>query len=101
MLLNLATVANSENASVLWGFLQRYAPSASPGTHPRLDRLVHYAVAYFRDFVRPKKKYRVADETERLALESLSAALADLPESASPETIQTLLYDVARPISRY
>ena len=30
MLLNLAAVANSDNPSVLWGFLRRYAPSASP-----------------------------------------------------------------------
>ncbi len=65
MLLNLATVANSDNASVLWGFLRRYAPSATPESHPRLDRLVHYAVAYFRDFVAPKKRYRAADEVER------------------------------------
>ena len=40
MLLNLAAVANSDNPAVLWGFLRRYAPSASPENHPRLDRLV-------------------------------------------------------------
>ena len=65
MLLNLAAVANTDNPSVLWGFLRRYAPSASPETHPRLDSLVRYAVAYFRDFVAPKKRYREADEVER------------------------------------
>ena len=41
------------------------APAASPETHPRLDSLVRYAVAYFRDFVAPKKRYREADEVER------------------------------------
>ena len=55
MLLNLAAVANSDSPAVLWGFLKRYAPTASPETHPRLDRLVGYACAYFRDFVAPKK----------------------------------------------
>ena len=65
MLLNLTAVANSEDPAVLWGFLRRYAPEASPETHPRLDRLVRYAVAYFRDFVAPKKRYREADEVER------------------------------------
>ena len=73
MLLNLAAVANSDNPAVLWGFLRRYAPSASPQNHPRLDKLVNYAVAYFRDFVRPKKKYRAADDVERAALEKVSA----------------------------
>ena len=68
MLLNLATVANAEDPAVLWGFLRRYAPQASPENHPRLDKLVGYAVAYFRDFVRPKKNYRAADEVEREVL---------------------------------
>jgi len=101
MLLNLAAVANSENPAVLWGFLRRYAPSVSPETHPRLDRLVHYAVAYFRDFVAPKKRYRLADDVESAALAALSEKLADLPEGASAEEIQHALYDVARPIPRY
>jgi lysyl-tRNA synthetase class 1 len=101
MLLNLATVANSEDAGVLWGFLRRYASDVSPATHPRLDKLVHYAVRYFRDFVRPAKTYRPPDDVERDALQKLSAMLAGLPPDASAETIQTALYDVARPIPRY
>ncbi len=101
MLLNLATVANSEDPQVLWGFLRRYAPSVTPQTHPRLDRLVTYAVRYFRDFVRPAKVYRAPDEVEREALQKLSDMLGRLPEGASAEEIQTALYDLARPIPRY
>ncbi|HVB90331.1 MAG TPA: lysine--tRNA ligase [Beijerinckiaceae bacterium] len=101
MLLNLAAVANSEDPTVLWSFLRRYATDASPASHPRLDSLVRYAVAYFRDFVRPAKRYRAPDEAERQALAALDAALAALPPEASPETIQSALYDVARPIPRY
>jgi len=101
MLLNLAAVANSDNPAVLWGFLRRYAPSATPQNHPRLDKLVGYAVAYFRDFVSPKKRYRLADEIERGALEAVSAKLAQLPAQASAEDIQHALYDIARPIPRY
>jgi lysyl-tRNA synthetase class 1 len=81
--------------------LRRYAPSVSPQTHPRLDRLVHYAVAYFRDFVAPLKRYRLADDVEIAALQGLSASLAHLPAGASAETIQHALYDLARPIPRY
>jgi lysyl-tRNA synthetase class 1 len=101
MLLNLAAVANSDNPAVLWGFLRRYAPSATPENHRRLDRLVHYAVAYFKDFVAPKKRYRLADEVERGALQAMSAKLAALPPEASGEEIQHALYDIARPIPRY
>jgi lysyl-tRNA synthetase class 1 len=113
MLLNLAAVANSDNPAVLWGFLRRYAPTASPENHPRLDKLVHYAVAYFRDFVLPKKKYRLADEVERAALHAISDRLGEMAAStktlnalvgrddASAEDIQHALYDIARPIPRY
>jgi lysyl-tRNA synthetase class 1 len=101
MLLNLATVANSENPAVLWGFLRRHARDASPETHPRLDRLVNYAVAYFRDFVAPKKRYRRADDVEAHALDLVRARLAELPEGISAEEIQHALYDVARRIPRY
>ncbi len=101
MLLNLATVANSEDPQVLWGFLRRYAPDVSPATHPRLDRLTSYAARYFRDFVRPAKSYRAPDEVEREALRRLSDALEALGESASAEDIQAALYDIARKIPRY
>ncbi|MCC2098253.1 MAG: lysine--tRNA ligase, partial [Hyphomicrobiales bacterium] len=101
MLLNLVTVANSEDPAVVWAFLRRYAPDVSAQTHPRLDAMVGYAIAYYRDFVRPEKTYRLPDEEERKALQSLDAMLASLPAGASAEDIQTSLYDVARPIPRY
>ncbi len=101
MLLNLAAVANSDNPSVLWGFLRRYAPSAAPENHPRLDSLVRYAVAYFRDFVAPKKRYRLPDDVERDALLRVSEKLGQMPAGAGAEDIQHALYDIARPIPRY
>ncbi len=58
LLLNLVAVANTEDKSVLWAFLKRYAPQVSQATHPRLDSLVGYAIRYFTDFVKPNKKYR-------------------------------------------
>ncbi len=101
MLLNLAAVANSEDPTVLWAFLRRYAVDVSSATHPRLDGLVGYAVRYFRDVVRPAKRYRAPDDVERDALLRLDAALAALPPGASAEDVQSALYDVARPIPRY
>jgi lysyl-tRNA synthetase class 1 len=101
MLLNLAAVSNTENPSVLWGFLRRYYPLASPETHPRLDSLVRYAVAYFRDFVAPKKRYRGADDIERGVLTQISCRLSQLTAKASADEIQHALYDIARPIPRY
>ena len=96
MLLNLVAVANSEEPAVLWGFIRRYAPTVSPGTHPRLDRLVRHAVRYFRDFVRPAKRYRAAVEPERAALQELSDALAAHEGSTDAEALQAIVYEVGR-----
>ncbi len=96
MLLNLVSASNAEDAGVLWGFLSRYAPGASPESEPELDRLVGYAIRYFADFVKPTKVFRKADETETRALQALDAALAGLPESAHAEDIQNAVYEVGR-----
>ncbi len=96
MLLNLAAVANTEDPQVLWGFLRRYAPAASPQNHPRLDRMVGYAVAYFRDFVRPAKVYQPAGDAERAALADLSEALAEHLGSTDAEALQAVVYEVGR-----
>ncbi|WP_454916639.1 lysine--tRNA ligase [Xanthobacter sediminis] len=101
MLLNLASASNTEDASVLWGFLNRHVPGVSAATHPKLAELVGYAVKYFHDFVKPNKVFRAPDAVEREALASLDAALAALPAGANADDIQTALYDVARPIPRY
>jgi lysyl-tRNA synthetase, class I len=96
MLLNLVAVANSEEPGVLWGFIRRYAPGASPETHPRLDRLVRHAVRYFHDFVRPAKTYRSPNEAEGRALADLSDALAPLKGSTDAEALQAVVYEVGR-----
>jgi lysyl-tRNA synthetase class 1 len=96
MLLNLVAVANSEEPAVLWGFIRRYAPSVSPETHPRLDRLVGHAVRYFRDFVRPAKVYRLPSEAERKALSELSEALRPHESSTDAEALQGVVYEIGR-----
>src|SRR5690349_5767860 len=68
LMLKLVSASNAENPETLWGFIQRYRPEVSPHTHPALDRLVGYAIHYFRDFVLPAKQYREPNFVERAAL---------------------------------
>jgi lysyl-tRNA synthetase class 1 len=84
MLLNLASVVNAETPAMLWGFIQRYSPGASPETMPFLDKLVDYAIVYYRDFVRPQKHFRHPTEVERAALADLAEALRGLDVAAVP-----------------
>jgi len=96
LLLNLASASNSEDRDVLWGFIRRYAPDATPEDHPLLDDLVGYAIRYFHDFVKPAKQYRAPTEKERAALADLDARLAALPEKVPAEEIQGGVYAVGK-----
>jgi lysyl-tRNA synthetase, class I len=96
MLLTLVSSSNAENAETLWGFIGRYRPGVTPQTHPKLDALVGYAINYFRDFVLPEKKFREPTAAERAALQDLRNALALLPQDATAEDIQNVVYEIGR-----
>ncbi len=96
LLLNLVGTCHSEDREVLWGFLGRYAPGATPENHPLLDRLVQHAVVYYGDFVRPNKRYRLPTAGERPALEDLMAVLGTLPKDSTGEAIQTEIYEIGK-----
>jgi lysyl-tRNA synthetase, class I len=105
MLLNLASVANADAPAVLWGFVRRYAPDASPENAPVLDELIGHALAYYRDFVKPHKTYRLPDANERAALAELADWLAAFEPEAVPgadrlaavaEAIQQEVYEIGK-----
>jgi lysyl-tRNA synthetase class 1 len=96
LLLNLASVANAEDEAILWGFIARYVPGASAESEPLLARLVHHALAYYRDFVKPAKRYRAPDDKERAAMAALEAQLGELPAGATAEDIQNLVYEIGK-----
>lgn len=101
LLLNLVAASNAADKSVLWGFIKRHFPDASPEAYPLLDQLAGYAVRYYADFVKPKKRHRAADEVEAEALKALSDALAKAPADSTAEDLQTIIYDVGRATPRY
>lgn len=96
ILLNLASVCNSDDKAVLWGFIKRYAPGASPETAPILDKLVEGAVAYYQDFVKPAKKYRTATPEEVQAFADLKAKLEAAGPEASAEELQNAVYEIGK-----
>ncbi len=103
MLLQLAAVVNAETPDMLWGFLRRYQPHASPASMPFLDRLVGHAIAYYQDFVRPSKHFRAPTDDERAALVALAGKLAEdrtaleaLPPGERAERLQAIVYDAGR-----
>lgn len=96
LLLNLASACQAEDKSVLWGFIRRYAPDATPENLPKLDQLVGYAVNYFHDFVKPAKTYRAPSEMERTALADLASRLEVLDGQDTAEELQNLVYEIGK-----
>ena len=96
LLLNLVGTTNTDDANIIWGFVSGYAEGVTPDSHPELDRLIGYALNYYKDFVHPTKKYRAADERESAALNDLITVLENTPKGASGEEIQTTIYDVGK-----
>ena len=96
MLLNLASAAGAEDKDAMWGFIRRYAPEASPASHPDMDDAAGFAVRYYNDFVKPTKSFRAPDETERAAMEDLAARLRAYDGPADDEALQTLVFAVGK-----
>ena len=96
MLLNLASVAGAKDRAGLWGFIRRYAPEASPETHPDLDEAAGFALRYFEDFVAPTRAFRLPDARERAAILDLRARLAAWDGPRDGEALQSMVFAVGK-----
>lgn len=94
LLLNLASVCNPTDKSVLWGFISRYEPKATPKTSPYLDHLADFAVRYYNDFIKAHKLYLTPNDKHRIILKDILDMLQSLPNAAEPEAIQKSIYDI-------
>jgi lysyl-tRNA synthetase, class I len=97
LMLNLVSAANASDNAILWGFLSRYIPGATPETEPLLDRLAGYAIHYYEDFVRPNKAFRAPEPRERSAMQDLADRLSALPSGCQDaELIQNEVYEAGK-----
>ncbi|MEP1766894.1 MAG: lysine--tRNA ligase [Sulfitobacter sp.] len=96
MLLNLASVSSAEDKGQLWGFIQRYAPDATPENNPGMDAAAEYAVRYYNDFVKPAKVFRAPTDLEREALEDLRGRLAEWDGGLDAEALQSEVFACGR-----
>lgn len=96
LLLNVVSAADAGSEDVLWGFIRRYSPEATPETQPLLAQLVGRAIAFYEDYVKPTKRFRAPDERERAALADLKVRLEALPADADGEAIQAEVYEAGK-----
>ncbi|MDA9597672.1 lysine--tRNA ligase [Candidatus Pelagibacter sp.] len=96
MLLNLVETSNAGNKELLWKFVKKYKKGILEKEYPIFDNLIGYAIRYFNDVIKLKKKYRIPSEEEKNALKALIKTLDKCNDEMIPEDIQTLIYSTGK-----
>jgi len=96
MLLNLVETSNASTKDLLWKFVKKYKKDISETEHPIFDNLIDYAIKYFEDVIKQKKKYKKPNNNEKNALKALINTLETCNDEMTPEDIQTKIYSVGK-----
>ncbi len=96
LLLNVVSASDAGSEDMLWSFIRRYQPDATPDTQPLLASSIPRAISFYEDYVRPTKRFRLPDARERGALADLKARLEALPAGADGEAIQAEVYEAGK-----
>lgn len=96
MLLNLAAACNPESDSIMWGFISKYDANFIKGADKFFDQMVNFSIAYYNDFIKPSKKFKIPNDLEKRALASLKDLI--LTSDGKADSIQQAVYDVSKEI---
>ncbi len=96
MLLNLVETSNADSKNLLWKFVKKYKADISERDYPIFDKLIGYAIKYYKDVIRLNKKYKIPNNKEKKALVALVKALDECNEKMLPEDIQTKIFTVGK-----
>ena len=96
MLLNLVETSNADSKNLLWKFVKKYKKDISEKDYPIFDKLIGYAIKYFNDDIKLKKKYKKPNQEEKKALKALVDNLEKCNDNMKPEDIQTMIYTTGK-----
>ena len=96
MLLNLVEASNASTKNLLWKFVKKYKKNIDEKKYPIFDKLIDYAIKYFNEVIKLKKKYKKPNDSEKKALMALISTLEKCNDDMSPEDIQTLIYSTGK-----
>jgi lysyl-tRNA synthetase, class I len=96
MLLNLVETSNADTKELLWKFVKKYKKNILEKNYPIFDNLIGYAIKYFNDVIKLKKKYKKPNDNEKNALIALIKTLENCNDEMKPEEIQTLIYSTGK-----
>ena len=96
LLLTLVAACHADSESVLWGYIQTYAPKTSPKSHPHINGLAQKAIRYYAERIRPNLRYRKPTAQEVAHLKTLIARLGELAAEADASAIQSVVFAVGK-----
>jgi lysyl-tRNA synthetase, class I len=96
LLLNLASVCNPEDKTILLSFIYRYAPELNEHEQKFVDSLASYAVQYYHDFIKPNKQYRNPSENDVVLLKEIAHKLKEIKNDCVAEEIQSIFYAIGK-----
>jgi lysyl-tRNA synthetase class 1 len=94
LLLNLVNACNTDNKEVIWGCINNSNPNLAENERKYIDSMLGYAISYYQDFIKPKKKYKVPSNEEIALLEHLLDILKTIEDDA--EKIQNAIYKIGK-----
>ena len=94
LLLNLVNACNTDNKDVIWGYIKNLNEDIDNNTLDYFNSMIGYAINYFQDFIKPKKKYKTPNDAEIKLLEQLLEALKTVNNDA--EEIQNAVYKISK-----
>ena len=68
MLLNLVETSNADSKDLLWKFVKKYKTNIKEEEFPIFDKLVEYAIKYYKDVIASNKKYKTPNGNEKKVL---------------------------------
>lgn len=96
MIINVASIAATDDEDVILDFLKRYNPDCSFTDYTGLRTLCESAIYYYKKFVEPNKEYREPTDLEREALVDLLSELQNMDSSICADDIQTKVFEVGK-----
>ena len=96
MLLNLVEASNADSKELLWKFVKKHKKGILEKNYPIFDNLIGYAIKYFTDVIKIKKKYKKPNQEEKNSLIALIKVLDNCNDGMTPEEIQTLIYSTGK-----
>ena len=95
LVLNLVSACNTENEQVIFGYLKNFDNSLNDEAALFTKGLVKFAINYYKDFIKPYKKYKNPTDKERAALSELALFLKS-GNDLDATTIQNKVYEIGK-----